>query len=42
MAVGTFEDHLISVVFKPLGSEALSIVSMRRASKQERKLHAKT
>ena len=37
LAVGEFEGvTIIAVVFRPLGSEALSIVSMRRANKDER------
>lgn len=38
MAVGEFRARLISVVFKPLGSEAVSVITMRRASKKERRL----
>lgn len=37
-AIGLFGDVTIAVIFKPLGSEALSVISMRRASKKERKL----
>ena len=37
LAVGEFEGvTIIAVVFRPLGSKALSIISMRRASKAER------
>lgn len=37
LAVGEFEGvTIIAVVFRPLGSEALSIISMRRANKAER------
>lgn len=37
LAVGEFEGiTIIAVVFRSLGSEALSIISMRRASKAER------
>jgi len=37
LAIGMFEGHLvIAVVFRPLGTEALSIISMRRASQKER------
>lgn len=37
LAIGEFEGvTVIAVVFRPLGSEALSIISMRRASKHER------
>lgn len=36
-AIGELEDQtVIVVVFRPLGSEGLSIISMRRASKKER------
>jgi uncharacterized protein len=41
MAIGVFRDILISVVFKPLGSEAISLISMRRASRKERKAYGK-
>lgn len=38
LAVGQLEGvAIIAVVFRPLGSEALSVISMRRASKTERK-----
>ena len=37
-AVGLFRDMVLTVIFKPLGSEAISIVSMRPASRTERKL----
>ena len=37
LAVGEFEGvTIIAVVFRPLGSEAFSIISMRRANKAER------
>lgn len=36
-ATGFFGDAIISVIFKPLGIEAVSIVSMRRASRKERR-----
>ncbi len=37
LAVGEFEGvTIIAVVFRPLGSEALPIISMRRANKAER------
>ena len=38
MAIGTFSDTVISVVFAYLGSEGISIVSMRRTDRNERKL----
>jgi uncharacterized protein len=40
-AVGEFGSTIITVIFKPLGSEALSVISMRRANRSERKGHAK-
>jgi uncharacterized protein len=36
MAIGRFDDAIISVIFRPLGLEAISIVSMRTASFKER------
>jgi uncharacterized DUF497 family protein len=38
MAVGWFGDIIIAVVFAPLGSEAISVISMRHADRKERKL----
>ncbi|MEG9883985.1 MAG: BrnT family toxin [Hyphomicrobiales bacterium] len=39
IAIGEFQEAIIvTVVFKPLGSEALSVISMRPASKKERQL----
>jgi len=35
--VGRFRDQAIAVVIMPVGSEAISIVSMRRASRAERR-----
>ena len=37
MAVGKLADGTIAVIFTELGSEALSVISMRPASKKERK-----
>lgn len=37
-AIGIFDGQPHAVIFKPLGSEALSIISMRRASTRERRL----
>ncbi len=38
-AIGTFQDRIIiSVIFKPMGTEALSVISMRPASRKERNL----
>lgn len=38
LAVGLLHGGAVAVVFAPLGSEALSIISMRAASAAERKL----
>ncbi len=39
LAIGELEGvTIIAVVFRPVGSEALSVISMRRASKAERKI----
>jgi uncharacterized DUF497 family protein len=36
-AVNMFKGRLVTVIFKPLGTEALSPISMRPASKKERR-----
>lgn len=37
IAIGEFEGTtVIAVVFRPLGAQALSVISMRRASRNER------
>ena len=38
MAVGQLEDGSIVVIFATLGSEAISLISMRPANKTERRL----
>ncbi|WP_244491227.1 BrnT family toxin [Paramesorhizobium deserti] len=39
VAIGEFNGQIIiAVVFRPLGSEALSVISMRPASQKERRL----
>jgi uncharacterized protein len=39
VAIGQFKgEAIIVVVFRPLGSEAVSVISMRRASRKERRL----
>jgi uncharacterized DUF497 family protein len=39
MAVGEFDGQIvIAVIFAPLGSEAISLISMRPASRKERRL----
>lgn len=37
-AIGWFEDRPTTMIFKPLGSESISIISMRHASRKERTL----
>jgi uncharacterized DUF497 family protein len=39
-AIGETIQGVVSVVFVTLGQEAVSVISMRPASKYERKLHA--
>lgn len=39
-AFGVLNDRMIAVVFKPLGEEAVSVISMRPAKKKERSRHA--
>ncbi|ACS60000.1 BrnT family toxin [Rhizobium leguminosarum] len=38
MAIGVFRDGVIAVVFVTLGSEAISVISMRKASRKERSI----
>ena len=38
-AIGMFRDGTLAVVFATLGSEAISLISMRAASRNERKLY---
>lgn len=38
MAIGRMEDGIIAVVFSYLGSEGLSVISMRSADRAERSL----
>ncbi len=38
-AIGQLDDDLFAVIFAPLGTEAISVISMRRASRTERRLH---
>ena len=40
-AIGLLREHCFVVVFKLLGSEALSVISMRYASRKERTRYAK-
>jgi uncharacterized DUF497 family protein len=41
-AIGVLGDELVTLVFSPLGAEAISVISLRPASRAERKLHDKT
>ncbi|NGO52891.1 BrnT family toxin [Allomesorhizobium camelthorni] len=41
-AIGEFGGMVLTVIFKPLGLEAISVVSMRRASRKERKAHGQS
>jgi uncharacterized DUF497 family protein len=41
-AIGWLGDDLVTLVFSPLGAEAISVISLRPASRAERKLHEKT
>lgn len=38
-ATGPFHGDILTVIFRPLGSEALAVISMRRASRKERKAY---
>jgi len=39
MAIGTMRNGVVAVVFVKLGAEGLSIISMRPASRKERRVH---
>ena len=41
-AIGRLGNELVTLVFSPLGAEAISVISLRPASRAERKLHDKT
>ncbi|MPZ57187.1 MAG: hypothetical protein GEU91_11965 [Rhizobiales bacterium] len=41
-AIGWLGHELVTLVFSPLGTEAISVISLRPASRAERKLHGKT
>ena len=41
-AIGWLRGDLVTLVFSPLGAEAISVISLRRASRAERKLYEKT
>jgi uncharacterized DUF497 family protein len=38
-ATGFLKEDLVTLVFSPLGSESLSVISLRRASRGERKAY---
>jgi uncharacterized DUF497 family protein len=38
-AIGFLDTQLIAVVFSPLGTEGISLISMRHASRSERRLY---
>ena len=38
MAIGRLDDGTIAVVFAKLGTEGISVISMRRADRKERRL----
>ena len=40
-AIGEFEGCVLAVIFKPLGAEAIAVISMRHASRKERNVHDK-
>jgi uncharacterized protein len=37
-----FDGRLIAIIFSPLGTEAISLISMRRAGRKERRLYEQT
>jgi uncharacterized protein len=39
MAIGVLRNGIVAVVFARLGSQGISIISMRRASRKERAVH---
>ena len=41
-AIGRLGNELVPLVFSPLGAEAVAVISLRPASRAERKLHDKT
>ncbi len=41
-AIGRLSTEIVTLVFSPLGAEAISVISLRPASRAERKLHDKT
>lgn len=41
-AIGRLGNELVTLVFSQLGAEAISVISLRPASRAERKMHEKT
>ena len=41
-AIGLLNDNLVTLIFSPLGTEAVSVISLRPASRAERRLYEKT
>lgn len=39
IAIGPLDDRLVTVVFSPLGTEGFSLISLRPASRKERRLY---
>jgi uncharacterized DUF497 family protein len=39
IAIGPLDGRLVTIVFSPLGTEALSLISVRRTSHKERKAY---
>lgn len=39
VAIGLLDDRLVAAVIAPLGSEALSLISLRPASRRERRIY---
>jgi uncharacterized protein len=38
-AIGHLADHLVSLIYSPLGTEAVSVISIRPANRKERRLY---
>jgi len=38
-AIAALEGEIVSIIFSPLGTEGVSVISMRIAGKKERRLH---
>ena len=40
-AIGEFQSLVVMVIFKPLGNEAISVISMRRSNRKERNVYGR-